>query len=242
MYPEIRNFAFSFEELHITPDLIEEVMGYSAGQSPDPFPEMIASVLVKGPELCEICGSVAISDRFIVNDREGYFSFENIAFNVETKMLRQLNHSMGGVIFICTAGPGIGERSRDLMAAGDFMEGYILDVLGSVTVESAIDKIQDILATELEGKGLKVTNRYSPGYCGWALSEQQKLFSLFPEGHCGIKLSDSCLMEPVKSVSGVIGYGTHVKRHLHECQLCELETCIYRKIRMARQKEVTGGQ
>jgi len=236
MYPEIRNFEFSFDELHITPDQVEEVMGYSSGQSPEPFPEMIASALAKGPELCRIAGSAAISDRFIVKDNEGWFSFEDTTFTVELKMLKQLKQSFGGVIFICTAGPGIGERSRDLMAAGDFMEGYILDILGSVTVEAAIDRIQDILVTELEGRGLKVTNRYSPGYCGWALSEQRKLFALFPDGHCGIKLSDSCLMEPVKSVSGVMGYGIHVKKQLHECQFCELENCYYRKIRMARKK------
>lgn len=236
MYPEIRNFEFSFNELNITPDMIEEMMGYPAGQSPEPFPEMIAVALGKGFELCSIRGSLLVSNRFKVADEAGFFSFEDTTFNVETKMLQQLKHSTGGAIFICTAGPVIGNKSSELMLSGDFMEGYILDVLGSVTVEAAIDKIQDILVTELEGKGLKVTNRYSPGYCGWALSEQQKLFGLFPNGHCGIKLTHSSLMEPVKSVSGVIGYGPHVKKHLHECQLCELETCIYRKIRLSHQK------
>ena len=236
MYQEIRNFEFSFQELNITPDLIEEMMGYPAAQSPEPFPDMIARALEQGPELCRIRGSLTLTERFIVDDKEGYFSFEDTTFNVETKMLKQLKNSNGGAIFICTAGPGIGEKSRELMADGDLMEGYILDVLGSVTVEAAIDRIQNILVTELEERGLKVTNRYSPGYCGWALSEQQKLFALFPDGHCGIRLSDSCLMEPVKSVSGVLGYGVHVKKHLHECQLCELQTCIYRNIRLSHQK------
>ena len=151
-------------------------------------------------------------------------------------MLSQLVKSEGAAIFICTAGPRIGEVSKEIMAGGDFMEGYILDVLGSVTVEAAIEKIQDILISEIQEKGLKVTNRYSPGYCGWKLTEQRKLFSLFPLGHCGITLSDSCLMEPVKSVSGIIGFGAHAKKHLHECELCELETCMYRTIRLARQK------
>jgi hypothetical protein len=234
MYPEIRNFEFSFKELNITPDLIEQVMGYPSGQSPEPFPEMIASALQQGPDLCDIHGSLVISERFIVDGNGGYFSFDDTKFDVEKKMLLQLKHSEGGAIFICTAGADIGQKSRELMAAGDLMEGYILDVLGSVTVGSAIDKIEELLSKELAERELKVTNRYSPGYCGWALSEQRKLFALFPDGQCGIKLSDSCLMEPVKSVSGVIGFGLHVKKHKYECQLCELETCIYRKIRIAR--------
>ena len=81
-----------------------------------------------------------------------------------------------------------------------------------------------------------MANRYSPGYCGWALSEQKRFFALFPENHCGIKLSDSCLMDPIKSVSGVIGFGRNVKKTAYECQMCELTTCIYRKIRLARAK------
>ena len=112
------------------------------------------------------------------------------------------------------------------------------NTLGTVTVECAIDTIQDNLATELEEKGIKITNRYSPGYCGWSLSEQRKLFALFPDGHCGIKLSDSCLMEPIKSVSGVIGFGVNVRQHIYDCQICELENCYYRKIRMAHKKAV----
>ena len=235
MHPDIRNYNFTFHELGITPGQVEEVMGYLAGQSPEPFPAMIASALDKGPGLCKIRGSILMSDNFIVNEEKGFFSIENAVFNVDQKMLHQLTRSEGCVIFICTAGPGIGAKSREIMATGDIMEGYILDVLGSVTVGAAIDKIEEVLETELRAKGFKVTNRYSPGYCGWALSEQRKLFSLFPNGQCGITLTDSCLMEPVKSVSGIIGFGQHVKKHLHECQLCELETCIYRKIRLARQ-------
>jgi hypothetical protein len=236
MHAEIKDFTFTFEELNITPDQIEEVMGYLPGQSPEPFPEMIRSALLRGPELCNIKGSVAISEHFLVDEEAGFFSFEDSIFYAEKKMLTQLSRSNGAVVFICTAGPLIGEVSKEIMACGDFMEGYILDLLGSVTVEAALEKIQDILVAELEGKGLKVSNRYSPGYCGWLLTEQKKLFSLFPKEHCGITLTDSCLMEPTKSISGIIGYGSHAKKHLLECELCELESCIYRTIRLARQK------
>jgi hypothetical protein len=238
MYPEIRNYEFSFEELNVSQDFVEEVMGYVPGSSPEPFPEMIASAMKQGPEVFTIQGSVAISDRFNVDHPQGLFTFEDTTFDVSKKITSQLKRSEGGIIFICTAGPGLDVKCRELMAAGEFMEGYILDVLGSVTVECAINTIQDKLATELEAHGIKITNRYSPGYCGWALSEQRKLFALFPDGHCGIRLSDSFLMEPIKSVSGVIGFGTKVNQHVYDCQLCELENCYYREIRMAHKKAI----
>lgn len=235
MQPKIKNFAYSFNELDIKVEHIEEAMGYGSGYSPDPFPDMIAYALEQCDLICEIQGSLLVSDNFLL-DKDGSFIVEGVTFNVGKKIARQLRNADGGALFICTAGAGIGERSKELMAAGDLIEGYIFDVIGSVTVEAAIDKIQASFETELAATGNKMANRYSPGYCGWALSEQKRFFALFPENHCGIKLSDSCLMDPIKSVSGVIGFGKNLKKTAYECQMCELETCVYRKIRLAKVK------
>jgi hypothetical protein len=235
MQPELKNFAFSFDELDIKPGHIEEAMGYTAGKSPEPFPDLIGIALDHSADLCNIKGSLLISDHFSL-DKSGIILFEGVTFSVGKKIAQQLRNADGGALFICTAGAGIGEKSKELMAAGDFIEGYILDVIGSVTVEAAIDKIQESFENELTNRGQKMANRYSPGYCGWALREQQQFFGLFPTNHCGINLSDSCLMDPIKSVSGIIGYGTKVRKTAYECQMCELETCTYRKIRLAKGK------
>jgi hypothetical protein len=71
--------------------------------------------------------------------------------------------------------------------------------------------------------------RYSPGYCGWHVSGQKRLFrSLEPE-RIGITLTDSCLMQPLKSVSGVIVAGP---KEVHRfspnysfCRHCETHSC-----------------
>lgn len=235
MQTELKNYAYSFKELDITVELIEEAMGYVRGQSPEPFPDMISLALEQCDDLCSIKGSLLVSENFST-DTAGFIIFEGVTFNVGKKIARQLKNTEGGALFIGTAGAGIGERSKELMAAGDMIEGYILDVIGSVTVEAAIDKMQDSFEYELINSGKKISNRYSPGYCGWALSEQERFFALFPNNYCSIKLSDSCLMNPIKSVSGVIGFGTNIKKTAYECQMCELETCIYRKIRLAKGK------
>ncbi|MCK5694244.1 MAG: methionine synthase, partial [Bacteroidales bacterium] len=83
------------------------------------------------------------------------------------------------------------------------------------------------LAKEL---GLHITNRYSPGYCSWNVEEQQKLFSLFPKGTCGISLSESSLMSPVKSISGIIGIGAEVKYREYTCEICPMLNCQFRKV------------
>ncbi len=235
MHPSQKDFAYTFDELNISVELVEEAMGYERGQSPDPIPEMIASAIDQCADLCNIKGSLLVSDSFAL-DPSGVIETLGVKFLVGRKIGAQLKHAEGGAFYICTAGAGIGERSKDLMACGDLVEGYILDVIGSLTVESAIDKIQGVFELEMIDAGKRIASRYSPGYCGWALKEQKQFFELFPENHCGIKLSESCLMDPIKSVSGIIGFGANIRNTVYECQMCELDTCVYRTIRLARRK------
>ena len=120
--------------------------------------------------------------------------------------------------------------TNQLNEQGDIMEAYILDAIGSLTVENAMDKIQEQLKLEMTANGMKISNRYSPGYCNWHLSDQKPLFELIGENSTNIQLSDSCLMTPRKSVSGIIGIGKHLKHHQYGCAVCNNTTCIYRKI------------
>jgi hypothetical protein len=48
---------------------------------------------------------------------------------------------------------------------------------------------------------------YSPGYCGWHISGQRALFRHLEPERIGITLNTSFLMQPLKSVSGVLVVG-----------------------------------
>ena len=114
------------------------------------------------------------------------------------------------------------------MKEGDLLRGYIYDIIGSEVVESAADRMQGELRTAAAERGKTITNRFSPGYCGWEVAEQHKLFSFFRDNFCGITLTESALMNPVKSVSGIIGIGRDVKFAPYQCHRCEDNNCIYR--------------
>jgi len=98
-------------------------------------------------------------------------------------------------------------------------------------VESVANQVQDHIRQLADQSGLKITNRYSPGYCKWDVSEQQKLFQLFPENCCGITLSESSLMSPIKSISAVLGIGSSVAYQEYTCEICSMKECLYRKTR-----------
>jgi chloramphenicol 3-O-phosphotransferase len=117
------------------------------------------------------------------------------------------------------------------MREGHYPEGFIMDTIGSIVVDSAMDIIHEKLALDMEHLGLKVSNRYSPGYCSWDVSEQKKLFSFFPVKFAGISLSDSSLMNPIKSVSGIAGIGKDIKHLGYACNNCTMVDCVFRGLK-----------
>ncbi len=63
--------------------------------------------------------------------------------------------------------------------------------------------------------------RYSPGYCGWHVSGQMALFDYLGPDAVGITLTESFLMHPLKSVSGVIVAGQpDIHRFVHDFPFC----------------------
>ena len=224
-------FSFHHNELKISRDAFACAMGYSTDSLPLPLSDSIEEVLQHGGELCQITGGYRIISR-IEFDRENFaLVVDSQSFKVKRVVFQQLKTSESIALFTCTAGNEIIEKSRRLMDEGELLQGYVYDVFGSLIVEEAMDRIQESLRDRMQEEGSKITNRYSPGYCGWDVSEQKKLFSLLPDKFCGIELTDSCLMRPIKSVSGIIGIGKSVKFNEYTCNLCDEEDCLYRNLR-----------
>jgi hypothetical protein len=206
---------------------IESLLGYPEGNLPEPIPEVISSIMEEAPEHADIQGGYLIMDKFEIHD-EYRMQVDGLEFLPTKAIAHQVRSAEKLTFFMITAGEGITTWSQRELTEGDPMAGYIIDLIGSEIVVAALDRMQDDLAGKMGKDGFKITNRYSPGDCGWPVTDQQKLFSLFPENFCGITLSESSLMHPIKSISGIIGIGKEVKKTAYACDLCEMETCVYR--------------
>lgn len=133
-------------------------------------------------------------------------------------------------IFVCTAGELFSQLADMYNKEGEYLDAYVADSIGSLTVEKTMDRIQAELEMEMNKENLKISNRYSPGYCNWPLSGQVPLFGLMEGNPVPVSLTPSCLMIPVKSVSGIIGIGKEMKKREYACRICNNKTCIYRKL------------
>jgi len=114
-------------------------------------------------------------------------------------------------LFSATLGEPVCERIKALFAGNDPALGYMLDCIASERAERAADLLaQSFLEDQIEKGEVDpgaVALPYSPGYCGWHITGQKRLFERLDPGKIGISLNPSCLMLPIKSVSGVLVAG-----------------------------------
>jgi len=109
------------------------------------------------------------------------------------------------VLFAVTCGEEVGRRIGDLFEANEYALAAAVDAGASLAADHAAQAAQDIFSATLDGEAGVL--RYSPGYCGWHISGQKALLDGLEAESVPITLTDSFLMRPLKSVSGVIVAG-----------------------------------
>lgn len=129
-------------------------------------------------------------------------------------------------VFLVTAGAGFDQWSEQVRSRGDIMCEFVADAIGSALAGS-VGKYVSMQVSKLLTE-VNTTNHFSPGHCDWHISEQTKVFSLLGENTCGVSLSSSSLMHPIKSITGIIGIGKTVRSAVNSCSLCPLTGCFRR--------------
>jgi hypothetical protein len=227
----INTFQFDFKDLKLDSSMIEEVLGYNEDDAREFVISLIDEILTESELISDIKAQYTVFDDILFDNSSSSVTVNKLTFNVQKIIFTQLKKSESIALFLCTAGAEIGIRSRRAMQERDFLRGYIYDVVGSNIVEAAADLMQAELGKSMLGSGKMITNRYSPGYCGWDVGEQHRLFELLPDNYCDVRLTESALMDPEKSISGIIGIGKSVKNNPYTCRMCNQKDCVYRSIR-----------
>lgn len=237
--------TLTYDALGITSSMIYEQMGYGSSlpdanvcSEIDALLRQIRKILrprfaffIADGTLCEDNMTLKISRTLEATNVTPHFEACE-TFNVGRIITRQLRGASQYGVFVCTAGMSYQLLQDRLMQEGDMVRVFVADAVGSVIAECVADRMQESMAKYVADLGYSHTNRFSPGYCGWHVSEQQRLFSLFPQpSPCGVSLTDSSLMLPIKSVSGIIGIGKNVRYLNYTCGLCNYSKCYKRKQR-----------
>ena len=106
------------------------------------------------------------------------------------------------ICYVVSIGQEIEEKVRELSTGGgDVFQAYLLNGLGS----GAADLVAYDLQKYIEHQNGSRLKRLSPGFQDWPLTDQRVIFQLLkPENAIGVRLTDACLMHPLKSTSGIM--------------------------------------
>lgn len=142
-------------------------------------------------------------------------------------------------LFALTLGSKVSAKIEGLFKDNDFALASLLDAVASLAADKAVEVCEAYYFDDLTRHFSTVDTyvlSYSPGYCGWHLSAQKKLFQFLQPQRIGISLNNSYLMIPLKSVTGVLVSG---KKEIHFfesnytfCRFCKTHSCRARMKRI----------
>jgi len=141
-----------------------------------------------------------------------------------SKVLRRnLDKAERVFLYVVTIVNSLEEKAR---ACNDLLKKYYLDTIGTIALTTARKYLKDQLRSRYALDGMSYM---SPGSLkAWGIEEQRPLFSILGdvETSISVRLSESLLMIPTKSLSGIC-FPTEIP--FYSCQLCARKDCQSKK-------------
>ncbi|MBF0205282.1 MAG: hypothetical protein HQK53_00180 [Oligoflexia bacterium] len=240
-----------YDHLEILPDLqnLQTLSGIGINPSSDKGRRMLDKLPKIGEILAQSVAPRGIIKKISTEEAFAVFSFakeENADDAPLAQILMQGIQGINGIndtylfaLFAFTLGEKISEIIERLMNEKEWVDGYLLDALASLTVERAVNYTEKLCTEKLvntTNPRPDITINYSPGYCGWHIRSQEALFEQLQPEKIGIKLAarPSYLMHPLKSTSGIL-ISAPPATHLlvtggHSfCIHCKSRSCVNRR-------------
>jgi hypothetical protein len=134
----------------------------------------------------------------IVLDRDAFFESEHLA--------KFLGNCRELVLMGATAGSGIMKAIEENVAASNLMRALVFDATASEMVDASLNWIVDYFnRTLLRENRRLLKNRYSAGYGDLLLETQKTLYDLLQLEKIGIRITETCMLIPEKSVTAITG-------------------------------------
>jgi len=127
--------------------------------------------------------------------------------------------------YVCTCGTEVDDWSHN---EKDYVVSLWLDMIKQMFLMDAITFLREHLKTALQSEKFSAVNPGSGNAENWPISQQRPLFDMIGDvkTEIGVTLTDSFLMVPTKSTSGLL-YQSETE--FVNCALCGRENCVGRR-------------
>ena len=131
-------------------------------------------------------------------------------------------------VVVATLGEGVMALYKQYDKEGDLIKAYLCDAFVNYQMDLMMKTWRESF---VEMYDVGSTFPLSPGCCDWDLAEQVLLFSLLEPEAIGVRLSESSVMYPLKSLSAIVGFGKDLPFMKEECLYCGRKNCNYRRVK-----------
>ena len=145
-------------------------------------------------------------------------------------LVKNLARAQKVVVILATVGDELEKHVLDIGSA-DILYALALDGVGSAAVEALANAACRYFETAVPEQGLQASIPFSPGMVGWSVEDGQKdIFRLMDGSESGVRLTESSMMIPRKSLSLVMGMGSGMTTAEKTCDYCPMQTsCRYQE-------------
>ena len=133
-------------------------------------------------------------------------------------------------VIVVTIGAALEDASAAVMPH-DPAFALALDGLGTAAVEALANEEKARLAGEMSALGSAAGAALSPGMEGWPLDAgQREIFALLRDRALAVRLLESGMMHPRKSLSFIVGLGPAMDASASHCDYCSSrDRCRHRR-------------
>lgn len=133
---------------------------------------------------------------------------------------------------LLSLGRSVDEQSKVYFDNNDYMTGILFNTMLDVLMSHYSKQVYEEIYKEAEEKQLGTTCVISPGGIDLPLETQRDIFNIInKENQLDIELTQQCMLNPMKSISFIIGADRSLEllKHNHECTRCTNKNCKMRK-------------
>jgi hypothetical protein len=130
---------------------------------------------------------------------------------------------------VCSLGGAIENACREFSDAGRLLQALLLDAVSLSLMDSLLDKCLELLHGEARELHLFAGHPFSPGHEDMPMETQALLFRLVDPTPAQVRLNESLVMHPLKSLSFFVQFttGKVEARRSSRCRHCPMRTCPF---------------
>lgn len=229
--PETETIQITVDQLRVSLDEIGRYVGGSRYKLDEKMKALAEDMLEKAQRLVKLVFAYAVH-AVEFNDLQKGSRLKSGSY-VEVPEEEKDPEAVSLAAVVCTLGPQLENETHRLMQNSELLTAMFLDAAGVAQLEMLAHHARRHIKRQAANDNLYTGCPFGPGYNGLPLDSQNCLFAHVDAQRIGVRLNQSGVMLPMKSISfwlRITRDKNAAEDHGYKCRKCDMQNCLYRKV------------